>query len=57
MSEVNTPTRQLHTGESEDVFLPYMMMESLLEKLKIINYEEEFIKEVKMRPLSRYANS
>uniref|UniRef100_T1I8Q9 Uncharacterized protein n=2 Tax=Rhodnius prolixus TaxID=13249 RepID=T1I8Q9_RHOPR len=54
MSEVNTPTRQLHTGESEDVFLPYMMMESLLEKLKIINYEEEFIKEVKMRPLSRH---
>ncbi|KAK9512571.1 hypothetical protein O3M35_000967 [Rhynocoris fuscipes] len=54
MSEVSTPTRQLHTADSEDAFLPFMMMESLLEKLKILNYEEDFIKEIKLRPLNRH---
>lgn len=36
---------------------PYVVnirMEDLLEKLKILNYDNEFVHELKMKPINRY---
>ncbi|XP_034950679.1 intraflagellar transport protein 57 homolog [Chelonus insularis] len=35
-------------------FVPYIWMEDLLEKLKILNYENEFVQELKMKPINRH---
>ena len=34
--------------------MPYVVMEDLLDKLKLLNYEEEFVKDLRMRPLNRH---
>jgi len=34
-------------------FLPYMIMEDIVEKLKLLNYEEEFVARHGQRPISR----
>lgn len=34
-------------------FLPYMIMEDIIDKLKLLNYEEEFIARLGQRPISR----
>ena len=34
--------------------MPFVVMEDLLDKLKLLNYEEEFVKELRMRPLNRH---
>jgi len=34
-------------------FLPYMIMEDIVEKLKLLNYEEEFVAKLGQRPISR----
>lgn len=54
MSLGGTPSRQSQSAEEEQLFLPFMMMESVLDKLKLLNYEEGFIKSLKMRPLNRH---
>jgi len=36
------------------LFSYYLSMEELLEKLKILNYDKEFVKELKQKPLSRH---
>ena len=36
------------------VYMPFVVMEDLLDKLKLLNYEEEFVKDLRMRPLSRH---
>jgi len=36
------------------VYMPFVVMEDLLDKLKLLNYEEEFVKELRMRPLNRH---
>lgn len=35
-------------------FVYYAMMEDLLEKLKILNYEKEFLSDLKMKPIHRF---
>lgn len=35
-------------------YMPFVVMEDLLDKLKLLNYEEEFVKDLKMRPLTRH---
>ncbi|TRY72250.1 hypothetical protein TCAL_03146 [Tigriopus californicus] len=35
-------------------YMPFVVMEDLLDKLKLLDYEEEFVKELRMRPLSRH---
>merc|ERR1712018_992779 len=35
-------------------YMPFVVMEDLLDKLKLLNYEEEFVQELKMRPLNRH---
>lgn len=34
-------------------FQPFMLMDDLMDKLKVLNYDDEFIKALKMRPFSR----
>ena len=34
-------------------YMPFVVMEDLLDKLKLLNYEIEFVSELKMRPLNR----
>ncbi|BES94403.1 intraflagellar transport protein 57 [Nesidiocoris tenuis] len=41
------------TAEDDPGFNLFETMEDLLEKLKMLNYDEEFIKSLKMRPLNR----
>ena len=36
------------------VFLPFLVMEDLLDKLKLLHYETEFVSELRMRPLNRH---
>ena len=35
-------------------FMPFVVMEDLLDKLKLLNYEKEFVSDLKMRPLNRH---
>ena len=34
-------------------FMPFVVMEDLLDKLKLLHYEVEFVSELRMRPLNR----
>ena len=36
------------------VFLPFLVMEDLLDKLKLLDYDIQFVSELKMRPLNRH---
>jgi len=36
------------------MFMPFVVMEDLLDKLKLLNYEQEFVSELRMRPLNRH---
>lgn len=36
------------------IFMPFVVMEDLLDKLKLLDYEEEFVKDLRMRPLNRH---
>ncbi|XP_014251346.1 intraflagellar transport protein 57 homolog [Cimex lectularius] len=54
MTAVSTPVRQATNNEDEQGFTPFMTMENLLEKLKLLNYDDEFIRSLKMRPLNRH---
>lgn len=39
--------------EQENSFVGYVNMEDLLEKLKLLNYEQELLSELKMRPIHK----
>jgi hypothetical protein len=48
----------LLTSEEADVgpgasYLTFVVMEELLDKLKLLGYDQEFIKALKMKPLNR----
>ena len=51
---------QVRAGAGEEeggpgsLFMPFVVMEDLLDKLKLLNYEQEFVADLKMRPLNRY---
>lgn len=34
-------------------FSTFEMMEELMDKLKVLNYDKEFLKDLKMRPLNK----
>ena len=36
------------------LFKPFITMEDLLDKLKLLDYEVEFSSQMRMRPLNRY---
>jgi len=39
--------------EAQNAFLPFIQMDDLFDKLKLINYENEFVKQCRVRPLNR----
>ena len=52
----------LYTGEVEEgepgpgqTFAPFLAMEDLLDKLKLLNYEKELVLKMRMRPINRQA--
>lgn len=42
---------------SQNTFQPFMQMEELYDKLKLLNHENDFIKPHKLRPLNRWTPS
>ncbi|KAE8748035.1 hypothetical protein FOCC_FOCC005230 [Frankliniella occidentalis] len=36
------------------LYAPFLLMEGVLDKLKLLNYDKEFIRELKMKPLNRH---
>ena len=51
------------SGEAEEgeigpgqIFAPFLAMEDLLDKLKLLNYEKELVLKMRMRPLNRQAD-
>ncbi|XP_054263754.1 intraflagellar transport protein 57 homolog [Macrosteles quadrilineatus] len=40
--------------DPSQAYQPFIIMEELMDKLKALKYDEEFIKALKMRPLNRY---
>jgi hypothetical protein len=44
---------KIMSAEREQSFPAYNAMECLLDKLKLLNYEAEFFKETKMKPIHR----
>lgn len=46
------------TAEEQDpnsatAFLIFVEMEKLLDKLKVLNYDKEFVQDLKMKPINR----
>ena len=46
------------SAEPEDggpglLYLPFVVMEELLDKLKLLNYEKDFLRQLQMKPMSR----
>ena len=37
------------------MFAPFLAMEDLLDKLKLLNYEKELVLKMRMRPINRQA--
>lgn len=46
-------TRISQENDQINQYITYQMMEDLLDKLKLLNYDTEFVKELKMNPISR----
>ena len=51
------------TGEAEEgdtgpgqMFAPFLAMEDLLDKLKLLNYEKELVLKMRMRPINRQSH-
>ena len=51
--EVNVEVNSDTQGPGH-VFLPFLVMEDLLDKLKLLDYDIEFVSDLKMRPLNRH---
>ena len=49
--ELSVDTEQQGPGHA---FLPFLVMEDLLDKLKLLDYDIQFVSELKMRPLNRH---
>ncbi|XP_006813858.1 intraflagellar transport protein 57 homolog [Saccoglossus kowalevskii] len=48
------PTEGSAEGGPGMAYMPFVVMEDLLDKLKLLNYEEEFLRGVGFKPLSRH---
>lgn len=51
LSRVSTATED--PSDMVQMYQPFIMMEDLMDKLKVLNHEEEFIKALKMRPMNK----
>lgn len=55
-SEITSRTGSLidEDPEAQNAFLPFIQMDELFEKLKLIDYDKDFTKQCKLRPINRY---
>nr|XP_022903462.1 intraflagellar transport protein 57 homolog isoform X1 [Onthophagus taurus] len=51
---LRTEPKILSDGDQENSFAPFVLMENLIEKLKILNFDEEFTTDLKMKRIHRY---
>lgn len=55
-----TMSEDRRRGEDADeagpglVYMPFVVMEDLLDKFRLLDYEKEFIRKMNMKPISRY---
>lgn len=54
MAEERRRSEEVEDGGPGMAFLPFTIMEELLEKLKLLKYEKDFMLNMNMKPLSRY---
>lgn len=54
--EIMTKTNSANDeeGDQQNPFIQFIQMEELYDKLKLINHENDFIRQYKMRPINRY---
>ncbi|XP_034247885.1 intraflagellar transport protein 57 homolog [Thrips palmi] len=50
---IPTPSDENDVGPGQ-LYAPFLVMESLLDKLKLLNHDREFIRDLKMKPLNRH---
>jgi len=43
------------SGGAEAAYQPFVIMEELLDKLKLLHYDDGFCRELGLKPFSRYA--
>lgn len=46
-------TRIIQENDQDNLYMSYFINEDLLDKLKLLNYDVEFVKELKMKPINR----
>ncbi|XP_076250955.1 intraflagellar transport protein 57 homolog [Rhynchophorus ferrugineus] len=51
---ISTEPRIVSEKEQENPFSAFVTMEYLLDKLKLLNYETEFLKGIKLKPIHKY---
>ncbi|CAG9770330.1 unnamed protein product [Ceutorhynchus assimilis] len=51
---IRTEAKIVSEKDQENSFAPYTAMEYLLDKLKLLNYEMEFLSEIKLKPIHKY---
>lgn len=54
MAEEKKDEADLLDGGPAAIFMPFVVMENLLDKLKLLNYDQEFVRELRMKPLNRH---
>ena len=53
MSEEKKRGEDVEDGGPGLVYMPFVIMEDLLDKLRLLDYEQEFCRERNMKPISR----
>ena len=48
--------------EGEDVgpglvYMPFVVMEELLDKLRLLDYEKDFVRKLNLKPINRYSGT
>lgn len=51
---ISTEPRIVLEKEQDNSFSAFVTMEYFLDKLKLLNYETEFLKGIKLKPLHKY---
>lgn len=51
---IRTESKIVVEKEQENSFTAYATMEFLLDKLKLLNFEKEFLTEIKLKPIHKF---
>ena len=53
MSEEEDKNNEVFDEGPGSAYRPFLVMEELLEKLKLLNYDEEYCRQLSQKPISR----